>query len=77
MDKEHEKVVRFLDDTRDGPFEGRVQQFTHTDNGKEFVNKYVQQWCLNNGSDNITGRPFHPQSQGLVHAQSYCRNLIP
>lgn len=66
VDKEANKVIAFLNRTRDGPFEGRVQTFTHTDNGKEFVNNSVSKWCLDNGSENITGRPYHPQSQGQV-----------
>ena len=38
----------------------------HTDNGGEFVNEPVEQECRQWGTRIIHGRPYHPQSQGVV-----------
>jgi hypothetical protein len=38
----------------------------HTDNGTEFANKVVEQECRDWGVYMIHGRPYHPQSQGVV-----------
>ena len=43
----------------------------HSDNGKEFKNKDVIQFCENNKIDCIRGRPYHPQSQGAVERLNY------
>ena len=40
----------------------------HTDNGKEFVNKLFEEYCEVNKIKIIRGRPYHPQSQGVVEA---------
>lgn len=37
-----------------------------TDNGKEFVNEEVKSLCKNRNINFIQGRPYHPQSQGVV-----------
>ena len=36
----------------------------HTDNGKEFVNKLIENFCENNNINIIKGRAYHPQTQG-------------
>ena len=36
------------------------------DNGKEFVNKLFDVYCEVNKIKIIRGRPYHPQSQGVV-----------
>lgn len=38
----------------------------HTDNGREFVNSNVQNVLSQTNSRHVTGRPYHPQSQGQV-----------
>ena len=38
----------------------------HTDNGKEFVNKLIENFCENNNINIIKGRAYHPQTQGWV-----------
>ena len=34
----------------------------HSDNGKEFHNKLMEEYCNNNEIKIIKGRPYHPQS---------------
>ena len=38
----------------------------HTDNGMEFANAELERECRNWGSYMVHGRPYHPQSQGVV-----------
>jgi transposase InsO family protein len=38
----------------------------HTDNGTEFANAQVEQECRRWGTRIIHGRPYHPESQGIV-----------
>lgn len=46
---------------------GRPQKI-HTDKGKEFVNKILIDYCINNNIIFLRGRPYHPQTQGCVEA---------
>ena len=45
----------------------------HTDNGKEFCNKLIEDYCKENNINIIHGRPYHPQSQGVV--ESYNKEI--
>ena len=45
----------------------------HTDNGKEFCNKLIEHYCRDNNINIIHGRPYHPQSQGVV--ESYNKEI--
>jgi transposase InsO family protein len=38
----------------------------HTDNGTEFANSLLEEECRRWGTYIIHGRPYHPQSQGVV-----------
>ena len=38
----------------------------HTDNGTEFANKQLEQECRLWGTYMVHGRPYHPQSQGVI-----------
>jgi transposase InsO family protein len=38
----------------------------HTDNGKEFSNRLLEEYCRINNIQFIHGRPYHPQSQGCI-----------
>ena len=38
----------------------------HTDNGKEFKNKLMQEFCQEHGIQKVHGAPRKPQTQGLV-----------
>ena len=40
----------------------------HMDNGKKFVNKLFDEYYEVNKIKIIRGRPYHPQSQGVVEA---------
>lgn len=40
----------------------------HSDNGKEFDNKLLTDYCNNNKIQIIRGRPYHPQSQGVIES---------
>ena len=40
----------------------------HSDDGKEFYNKLLQEYCIANDISYIRGRPYHPQSQGCIGA---------
>ena len=37
-----------------------------SDNGKEFRNKLIEDWCKGHGIEFVHGRAYHPQAQGLV-----------
>ena len=39
-----------------------------TDNGKEFRNSLLSDYCKENGIKFLHGRPFHPQSQGVIES---------
>ena len=41
-------------------------QTLHTDNGKEFKNKLIQEFCQKHGIKQVHGAPRKPQTQGLV-----------
>lgn len=41
-------------------------QMLHTDNGKEFKNKLIQEFCQKHGIKQVHGAPRAPQTQGLV-----------
>ena len=43
-----------------------MPQKIHTYNGKEFVNKLLIDYCINNNIIFLRGRPYHPQTQGCV-----------
>ena len=40
-------------------------QTLHTDNGKEFKNKIMQEFCQKHGIKQVHGAPRMPQTQGL------------
>jgi len=40
----------------------------HSDNGKEFCNNIFDDYCNTNNIKVIRGRPYHPQSQGIVES---------
>jgi hypothetical protein len=42
----------------------------HTDNGKEFANSVLANVTESCGAHRITGRPYHPQSQGVVERKN-------
>ena len=44
--------------------------FVHTDNGREFVNDVLAKVTEGSGANRITGRPYHPQSQGVVERKN-------
>ena len=44
--------------------------FVHTDNGREFVNEALSAITESSGATRITGRPYHPQSQGVVERKN-------
>ena len=39
-----------------------------SDNGKEFANSLLSEYCINNNIKLIHGRPYHPQSQGVIES---------
>ena len=41
-------------------------QTLHTDNGKEFKNNLMQEFCQKHGIQNVHGAQRKPQTQGLV-----------
>ena len=41
-------------------------QTLHTDNGKEFKNKLMQEFCQKHGIKQVHGAPRTPQTQGLI-----------
>ena len=41
-------------------------QALHTDNGKEFKNKLIQEFCQKHGIKQVHGAPRTPRTQGLV-----------
>ena len=51
---------------------GKPQKI-HTDNGKEFCNRLLEDFCKDNDIGLIHGRPYHPQSQGTV--ESYNKEI--
>ena len=40
----------------------------HTDNGKEFFNSLITEYCESNDIILVHGRPYYPQSQGCIEA---------
>lgn len=73
-EKTAEEVLKFLQETfATFGFPGILQ----SDNGKEFKNSLVSQFCSENGIKIIHGRPRHPQSQGKVERlnQTLARSL--
>ena len=40
----------------------------HTDNGKEFVNQILTNYCNKSGIIMIHGRIYHPKSQGFIES---------
>jgi transposase InsO family protein len=49
-------------------FHGMVPEQLHSDNGSEFVNEQVQEWCEENNVEFIQGAPWKPWHQGGVLA---------
>lgn len=43
----------------------------HTDNGKEFSNKLLEEYCRLHNIQYIHSRPYHPQSQGSIEKFKY------
>ena len=49
----------------------------HTDNGREFWNKNVDNFLENRGIKHVLGAPYHPQSQGAIEAfNKYIQNWL-
>ena len=49
----------------------------HTDNGKEFWNKNVENFLENKGIKHVLGAPYHRQSQGAIETfNKYIQNWI-
>ena len=50
-----------------------VPRILHSDNGREFINKVIEELLKSWHSDIqlVSGRPLHPQSQGLVKRAHY------
>ena len=49
----------------------------HTDNGREFWNKLIENYCKLNNINIIHGRPFHPQWQGCIESfNKQIKNLL-
>ena len=49
----------------------------HTDNGKEFWNKNVDNFIESWGIKHVLGAPYHPQSQGAIEAfNKYIQNWL-
>jgi hypothetical protein len=60
--KEARKVVKFLNEIYEQfKFEGLI-----TDNGREFQNKMVSQWCVDKGVKQTFSVPFYHQSNGRI-----------
>lgn len=49
----------------------------HTDNGSEFVNGTVRDYLDRHGIEYVTGKPYHPQTQGKIErANRYLQELM-
>ena len=44
-----------------------------TDNGREFKNKYIKKYCIDNNIKFLHGLPYRPHSQGVVER---CHRII-
>lgn len=64
--KESVHVVQFLEELVRTEWGGRVPKILQTDNGTEFVNNNLKEWCHKNKVDFRHGAPFNPRAQGQV-----------
>ena len=64
----NKKAETVLGSIKDFIYKNGKPHILHTDNGKEFCNKLFEDYCNNNEIIIIRGRPYHPQSQGVVES---------
>ena len=65
---QNKKAENILSCLKDFIIKNRIPQKIHTDNGKEFVNKLLIEYCINNNIIFLRERPYHPQTQGCGEA---------
>ncbi|MBW0545089.1 hypothetical protein O181_084804, partial [Austropuccinia psidii MF-1] len=63
-DKAKEKMVEIINKAENRL--GKSVKRILTDGGKEFVNKFISDFCVNRGIENITTTPYTPQHNGIV-----------
>ncbi|MBW0490703.1 hypothetical protein O181_030418 [Austropuccinia psidii MF-1] len=63
-DKDKDKLVKIINQA-----ENRLDTFVKrmlTNGGKEFVSKFISNFCANRGIENIKTTPYTPQHNGIV-----------
>ena len=63
---QNKKAENILSCLKDFIVKNGIPQKINTDNGKEFVNKLLIDYCINNNIIFLKGRPYHPQIQWCV-----------
>lgn len=64
----NKKADNLLGAIKDFIYKNGKPNILHSDNGKEFHNKLMEEYCNNNEIKIKRGRPYHPQSQGIVES---------